>query len=79
MKEMFGAGTACVVCPVNKILFMEKEFHIPTMDTGGLIAKRFYKELTDIQVRLYWSALPFTIYYSCHSFANKSRSSKIIE
>lgn len=21
MKELFGAGTACVVCPINKILF----------------------------------------------------------
>ena len=25
---------------------------IPTMDTGAEVAKRFYKELTDIQVHL---------------------------
>ena len=24
MKEMFGAGTACVVCPVDRILYMDK-------------------------------------------------------
>ena len=24
MKEMFGAGTACVVCPVNRILFQDE-------------------------------------------------------
>ena len=50
MKEMFGAGTACVVCPVKKIMFMEKEIDIPTKETGDLVATRFYKELTDIQV-----------------------------
>ena len=51
LKEIFGAGTACVVCPVDRILFMEKDIAIPTMETGGEVAKRFYKELTDIQVR----------------------------
>jgi len=49
MKEIFGAGTACVVCPVSKILFMEKEINIPSEETGGMVARRFYKELTDIQ------------------------------
>ena len=24
LKEMFGAGTACVVCPVNKIAFLDE-------------------------------------------------------
>ncbi len=24
LKEIFGAGTACVVCPVNKILFLDQ-------------------------------------------------------
>ncbi|XP_064399610.1 branched-chain-amino-acid aminotransferase-like [Halichondria panicea] len=49
MKEMFGAGTACVVCPVDRILYMDKSIHIPTVETGGEVAKRYYKELTDIQ------------------------------
>uniref|UniRef100_A0A8D0DKR2 Branched-chain-amino-acid aminotransferase n=1 Tax=Salvator merianae TaxID=96440 RepID=A0A8D0DKR2_SALMN len=49
VKEMFGSGTACVVCPVNKILYQDKNYHIPTMENGPEIAKRFLKELTDIQ------------------------------
>ena len=24
IKEMFGAGTACVVCPVDKIVFLDE-------------------------------------------------------
>ncbi|KAL8176790.1 UNVERIFIED_CONTAM: Branched-chain-amino-acid aminotransferase, mitochondrial [Gekko kuhli] len=49
VKEVFGSGTACVVCPVNKILYQGKHYHIPTMENGPEIAKRFLKELTDIQ------------------------------
>ncbi|KAM9299686.1 branched-chain-amino-acid aminotransferase, mitochondrial [Gastrophryne carolinensis] len=49
VKEVFGAGTACVVCPVNRILYNEKSYNIPTMENGPNIAKRFLKELTDIQ------------------------------
>ncbi|XP_069493845.1 branched-chain-amino-acid aminotransferase, cytosolic-like [Ambystoma mexicanum] len=49
VKEVFGAGTACVVLPVNRILYQQKSYHIPTMDNGPDLAKRFLKELTDIQ------------------------------
>ncbi|XP_062994793.1 branched-chain-amino-acid aminotransferase, mitochondrial isoform X2 [Elgaria multicarinata webbii] len=49
VKEVFGSGTACVVCPVSKILYQGKNYHIPTMENGPEIAKRFLKELTDIQ------------------------------
>ncbi|XP_054848853.1 branched-chain-amino-acid aminotransferase, cytosolic-like isoform X1 [Eublepharis macularius] len=49
VKEVFGSGTACVVCPVNRILYRGKNYHIPTMENGPEIAKRFLKELTDIQ------------------------------
>ena len=24
LKEVFGAGTACVVCPVNRILYLDE-------------------------------------------------------
>ena len=27
LKEIFGAGTACVVCPVNRILYLD-EVHV---------------------------------------------------
>ncbi|XP_046863403.1 branched-chain-amino-acid aminotransferase, cytosolic-like [Xenia sp. Carnegie-2017] len=49
VKEIFGAGTACVVCPVKDILYKDEMLHIPTMENGPKIARRFYKELTDIQ------------------------------
>nr|XP_033816011.1 branched-chain-amino-acid aminotransferase, mitochondrial isoform X2 [Geotrypetes seraphini] len=49
VKEMFGAGTACVVCPVNRILYMKQNYHVPTMENGPDLAKRFLKELSDIQ------------------------------
>uniref|UniRef100_A0A8D3A5B4 Branched-chain-amino-acid aminotransferase n=1 Tax=Scophthalmus maximus TaxID=52904 RepID=A0A8D3A5B4_SCOMX len=48
--EMFGAGTACVVCPVGSLLYGGKTYQIPTMQNGPDMAKRFHKELTDIQV-----------------------------
>ncbi|XP_078586074.1 branched-chain-amino-acid aminotransferase, cytosolic-like [Branchiostoma floridae x Branchiostoma japonicum] len=49
VKELFGAGTACVVCPIDRILYGEKDLHIPTMDTGAVVCRRLYQELTDIQ------------------------------
>ncbi|XP_023269610.1 branched-chain-amino-acid aminotransferase, cytosolic-like isoform X1 [Seriola lalandi dorsalis] len=47
--EVFGAGTACVVCPVGSLLYRGKTYQIPTMQNGPDLAKRFHKELTDIQ------------------------------
>ncbi|CAL9692853.1 unnamed protein product [Knipowitschia caucasica] len=47
--EVFGAGTACVVCPVGSLLYKGQTYHIPTMKNGPDLAKRFYTELTDIQ------------------------------
>ncbi|XP_077414382.1 branched-chain-amino-acid aminotransferase, mitochondrial [Vanacampus margaritifer] len=47
--EVFGAGTACVVCPVGSLLYKGQTYDIPTMQNGPDLAKRFYKELTDIQ------------------------------
>ncbi|XP_037332246.2 branched-chain-amino-acid aminotransferase, mitochondrial isoform X1 [Pungitius pungitius] len=47
--EVFGAGTACVVSPVGSLLYGEKTYEIPTMRNGPDLAKRFHKELTDIQ------------------------------
>ncbi|KAG7504864.1 branched-chain-amino-acid aminotransferase, cytosolic-like isoform X2 [Solea senegalensis] len=47
--EVFGAGTACVVCPVGSILYKGKTYPIPTMQNGPDLTKRFHKELTDIQ------------------------------
>ncbi|XP_064635001.1 branched-chain-amino-acid aminotransferase, cytosolic-like [Lineus longissimus] len=49
VHEMFGAGTACVVCPIERILYQGENLHIPTMDSGAPVTMRFQKELTDIQ------------------------------
>ncbi|XP_033646192.1 branched-chain-amino-acid aminotransferase, cytosolic-like [Asterias rubens] len=47
--EIFGAGTACVVCPVSSILYKDEDLEIPTMKNGAKLATRFYNELNDIQ------------------------------
>ncbi|XP_076801955.1 branched-chain-amino-acid aminotransferase, cytosolic-like [Clavelina lepadiformis] len=47
--EMFGAGTACVICPIEHILYMDQDLFIPTMENGPEVAGRLYRELTDIQ------------------------------
>lgn len=52
MIEMFGAGTACVLCPIERILYEEKDVKIPTMVNGAKLSKRLYEELTNIQVCL---------------------------
>merc|ERR1712096_21597 len=45
--EMFGAGTACVVCPIKRILYMEESLYIPTPNES--LALRLYKHLAAIQ------------------------------
>ncbi|KAM5263637.1 branched-chain-amino-acid aminotransferase, cytosolic [Ctenodactylus gundi] len=49
VKEMFGSGTACVVCPVSDILYKDEMLHIPTMENGPKLASRILDKLTDIQ------------------------------
>ncbi|GAB1291422.1 Branched-chain-amino-acid aminotransferase, cytosolic [Apodemus speciosus] len=49
VKEMFGSGTACVVCPVSDILYKGQMLHIPTMENGPKLASRILGRLTDIQ------------------------------
>nr|XP_012595019.1 branched-chain-amino-acid aminotransferase, cytosolic isoform X1 [Microcebus murinus] len=49
VREMFGSGTACVVCPVSDILYKGEPIHIPTMENGPKLASRILNKLTDIQ------------------------------
>lgn len=49
LKEMFLCGTAAVLCPVNKIRYLEKDIHIPTMMNENPLYQRLYKALCDIQ------------------------------
>lgn len=47
--EAFGSGTACVVCPIEAILYNNQKYKIPTMDKGAPIMSQFSKELNEIQ------------------------------
>ncbi|XP_062944798.1 branched-chain-amino-acid aminotransferase, mitochondrial isoform X2 [Cynocephalus volans] len=49
VREVFGSGTACQVCPVHRILYKGKHLHIPTMENGPELILRFQKELKVIQ------------------------------
>jgi branched-chain amino acid aminotransferase len=46
--EAFGCGTACVVCPIESILYKDVKYKIPTMETGAKVMSRISKELNDI-------------------------------
>lgn len=47
--EVFGAGTACVVCPVNRVTYGDRVLDIPTMDNGPELATKFLSTLNDLQ------------------------------
>ncbi|XP_004619788.2 branched-chain-amino-acid aminotransferase, mitochondrial isoform X2 [Sorex araneus] len=49
VREVFGSGTACQVCPVHQILYQGQNLHIPTMENGPELIHRFLKELKAIQ------------------------------
>jgi hypothetical protein len=45
---MFGAGTAAVTCPIERIVFNNKSYEIPTMKTGAKHMSYFLNELNSI-------------------------------
>lgn len=47
--ECFGAGTACIVCPIDSILYKDINYEIPTMTSGGKIMNKVMNNLLDIQ------------------------------
>ncbi|KAI3378930.1 hypothetical protein SNEBB_010584 [Seison nebaliae] len=49
VHEMFGAGTACVVCPIEKILYRGKFHSIPVNKNDKGIMNQLLTEITDIQ------------------------------
>ncbi|KAJ2631778.1 branched-chain-amino-acid transaminase bat2 [Coemansia sp. RSA 1290] len=54
LLEVFGAGTACVVSPVNRIHFQGKDYHVPLdpanpESQAGPLAARIYNTLFAIQ------------------------------
>jgi branched-chain amino acid aminotransferase len=49
IMEMFGAGTAAIVCPIDRIHYNDEDIMIPTMKHGAPLASRLKAELHDIQ------------------------------
>jgi len=47
--EMFGAGTACIVCPVERVRYGEEDVQIPTPEGPASLTHRFLDTLMDIQ------------------------------
>ena len=47
--EMFGCGTACVVAPIQSILYQGNKLEIPTMNHELPLWNKLYTQLTDIQ------------------------------
>lgn len=46
---MFGAGTACIVSPIERIQYIEEDLEIPTMKQDNAIFRLILQTLTDIQ------------------------------
>ncbi|KAB7505366.1 Branched-chain-amino-acid aminotransferase [Armadillidium nasatum] len=49
LLEIFGAGTAVVVCPVGEIHYMDKVIKVPTMQQEKPLYKKVYNAILDIQ------------------------------
>ncbi|XP_031614398.1 branched-chain-amino-acid aminotransferase, cytosolic [Oreochromis aureus] len=50
VKEMFGSGTACMICPIGHIVYLGENLHIPCRDKQSVkLTSRLTKELTDMQ------------------------------
>ena len=46
---MFGAGTACVVSPIERIYYMGDNLLIPTLENSNSLYKQLLNTLLDIQ------------------------------
>lgn len=49
LVEMFGTGTACVICPIGNVDYLENNYTIPTSESEDQLSKRIYKFITDLQ------------------------------
>jgi branched-chain amino acid aminotransferase len=48
--EAFGAGTACIVCPVKNITFKDRSYPIPlALGNSGMLTSRLQEEILKIQ------------------------------
>ncbi|GIY91338.1 branched-chain-amino-acid aminotransferase, mitochondrial [Caerostris extrusa] len=49
LLEIFGSGTACVVCPVGSISYLNETISVPTLKSETALYRRFSNVLLDIQ------------------------------
>ncbi|KAG7215934.1 hypothetical protein INR49_031530 [Caranx melampygus] len=49
VKEMFGSGTACMICPIGHIIYQGETLHMPCQDKNSQLTSQIAKELMDIQ------------------------------
>jgi len=49
LVEMFGCGTAAVVCPVGSINYEGREIVVPQVAPADSLCAKFFKTITDIQ------------------------------
>ena len=53
LVEMFGAGTAAVISPVDRVGYLGEDIHIPIGPDGmGPVSRALWKELTGRQTGL---------------------------
>jgi len=48
LAEMFGAGTACIVCPVSSITYLGERIDIPTAEQENPVYMKVLNTLSDI-------------------------------
>uniref|UniRef100_H3CN93 Branched-chain-amino-acid aminotransferase n=1 Tax=Tetraodon nigroviridis TaxID=99883 RepID=H3CN93_TETNG len=49
VKEMFGSGTACMICHLSHIVYKGEKLSLPSLDGDSLLSTRITKEVEDIQ------------------------------
>lgn len=49
LMEAFGAGTAAIISPVDRIHYKGEDIVLPTGDSAGPISESFWRQLCDIQ------------------------------
>lgn len=49
LLELFGAGTACIVSPVDRINYLGSDYLVPTMEQKNPVYGRIRDTLTEIQ------------------------------
>ncbi|KAM9845825.1 branched-chain-amino-acid aminotransferase, cytosolic-like [Aulostomus maculatus] len=69
VSELFGSGTACMICPVGNIVYQGENLRIPQQEKHSRLTSRIAKELTDIQDFVFISREEsFSLGVTAHSY-----------